>query len=48
MFAGDFDPGDVVTEFDRQVELRVGLPLVRLESKVGFAERQTLQVKAAQ
>ena len=45
MLAGDLDSGDVVADFDRQIELRLGLAIRGFEGKGRFAERQPLEVK---
>ena len=43
----DVEPGDVVADLDRQVELRLGFALAALEREARLAERQALEVERA-
>ena len=46
--AGNFDTRDVVADFDRQIELRLGLAIARREREGRFAERQPFQIQRPQ
>ena len=46
-FAGDFEARDVVAQFHRQVEVRLGLAILRTERKLRFADRRTFLVQRA-
>ena len=45
--AGDFEPGDVVAQFHRQIERSFGLALLRRKAVAGFADRRALRVERA-
>ena len=47
MLAGNLDPGDVIADFDRQIESRLGLAILGLERERSFAERQALEIERA-
>ncbi len=46
-FGGDFEPGDVVANLDREIELRRGLAFLGLELEARIAERQALEIERA-
>ena len=47
MLAGYFEPRDVVAQFDRQVERRLGLAIARRKGKARLADRRALLVERA-